>query len=367
MVSRLLRACPSVSNLWFPQIVAAGMMFVLVGCGTGNQMQNSAASGHFAGMARSATRTAPAATTAVEVSSVTLKPATLVGGASTEATINLNEAAPTGGVVIELGDSDTSVATTPASVTIAAGQTSATVAVKTTKVTSATEVAVIAIYADAVAGAVLTVDPAAATPAFSVALSPATATVDAGYVDSSSVTTKVVDGFDAAVKLAVADVPAGITASVSPATIAAPGSGSATLNLTVGTSVAPGTYSLLVTGTSGSTSHSAKLTLTVPSTTGSVKFQGCWYNANGKRYQGVTISLDEAGAYPFNAILYHGTTCNTNDWADQFGYDTVLNLGGFDYTFWFTDWSNQTDMSAMWYVGNSQSQCVNYETAPNCD
>jgi hypothetical protein len=60
-------------------------------------------------------------------------------------------------------------------------------------------------------------------------------------------------------------------------------------------------------------------------------------------------------------------TCNTNDWADQFGYGTDLSLGAFDYTFWFTDWSDQTDLSAMWYVGNSQSRCVNYETAPNCN
>jgi hypothetical protein len=41
-------------------------------------------------------------------------------------------------------------------------------------------------------------------------------------------------------------------------------------------------------------------------------------------------------------------TCNMNDWADQFGYGTDLSLGAFDYTFWFTDWSDQTDLSATW-------------------
>jgi hypothetical protein len=96
------------------------------------------------------------------------------------------------------------------------------------------------------------------------------------------------------------------------------------------------------------------------------KFKGCWYRTKGRRYQAVDVTVGTPGTYAFNAILYHGTTCNANDFADQFGFGELLKFGGFGYTFWFTDFANQTDMSALWYVGDENSKCINYLTAPNC-
>ncbi|MDR3692866.1 MAG: hypothetical protein P4L46_26030 [Fimbriimonas sp.] len=69
---------------------------------------------------------------------VTVKPTTVKGSASTvvTGTVGIGSPAPAGGVVISLGTSDTNVATTPANVTIRAGQKTATFAVTHHKVGS---------------------------------------------------------------------------------------------------------------------------------------------------------------------------------------------------------------------------------------
>jgi hypothetical protein len=94
-------------------------------------------------------------------------------------------------------------------------------------------------------------------------------------------------------------------------------------------------------------------------------FKGCWMKEGKDHYQAVDVSVGNPGTYPFNGYLYYGTTCNPSDPADWFGYNGV-DFGGFGYTFWFTRFANQKNMSARWYVGSQSSVCVNYETAPSC-
>jgi hypothetical protein len=36
-------------------------------------------------------------------------------------------------------------------------------------------------------------------------------------------------------------------------------------------------------------------------------------------------------------------------------------------TFWFPDLKDQTEMSALWYVGDESSRCVNYAVALDCE
>jgi len=72
------------------------------------------------------------------------------------------------------------------------------------------------------------------------------------------------------------------------------------------------------------------------------------------------------GTYPFDADLYWGATCDPNNQADEFGYGTLLNFGGFDYIFWFADFADQSGTSALWHVGSDTSQCVSYAVAPDC-
>ena len=82
----------------------------------------------------------------VTVSSVSLNPATVTGGASSTGTVTLSSAAPAGGVVVTLTSSNTAVATVPASVTVAAGATSATFTVTTLAVSGTTSVTISGTY-----------------------------------------------------------------------------------------------------------------------------------------------------------------------------------------------------------------------------
>jgi hypothetical protein len=69
--------------------------------------------------------------------SLTVSPATVTGGASATGTVTLDTAAPAGGAVVSLSTSNSSAATVPASVTVAAGSTKATFTV-TSKPVAAT-------------------------------------------------------------------------------------------------------------------------------------------------------------------------------------------------------------------------------------
>lgn len=98
---------------------------------------------------------------------------------------------------------------------------------------------------------------------FTVAVSPTSGTMSRGTSAYAVVTTTVSGGFNSAISLSASGMPAGITVSYSPASIAAPGSGTAHMNITVARSTTRGTYTLTTTATGGGTSHTATLRLTV--------------------------------------------------------------------------------------------------------
>ncbi|MFC5664501.1 M28 family peptidase [Kitasatospora misakiensis] len=100
---------------------------------------------------------------------------------------------------------------------------------------------------------------------FSVAVNPATGTVKPGESASAAVDTRTTSGSAQTVNLAVSGAPAGVTATVSPASVQS--GGSATLTVAVGPSVPAGTYNLVVTGT-GSVAHTGGYTLVVGSDPG---------------------------------------------------------------------------------------------------
>lgn len=76
--------------------------------------------------------------------SLSVQPSTPTGGAVATGTLVLNVAAPSGGLVISLSSSNTSAATVPASVTVPAGQTSASFPVTTYPVASDTSATITA-------------------------------------------------------------------------------------------------------------------------------------------------------------------------------------------------------------------------------
>jgi subtilase family serine protease len=109
--------------------------------------------------------------------------------------------------------------------------------------------------------------PTSTSPAFTLSASPASVTVTVGSSGTSTVTTTASGGFDAAIALTASGAPAGVTITLSPASVAAPGSGTSTLTLAVASITAPGTYTITVMGTGGAITHTAPVSLTVTATT----------------------------------------------------------------------------------------------------
>ncbi|HSE37785.1 MAG TPA: hypothetical protein VLG74_10815, partial [Blastocatellia bacterium] len=109
------------------------------------------------------------------LSSLTLNPATVVSGHSSQGIVALSNPAPAGGIIVSLTSSNTGVAGTPASVTIAAGSTSASFTVTTMTVGSSTTVTISAACGGLSQSRTLTVTPPVVTDAVSITLAEYTA------------------------------------------------------------------------------------------------------------------------------------------------------------------------------------------------
>jgi hypothetical protein len=133
--------------------------------------------------------------------------------------------------------------------------------------------------------------------------------------------------------------------------------------------VASGTHSVIISATESNSTvlYSSTLNITVTGGGPVATFTGCVYNQTGNKYQAVRISLNQSATVTFDANLYYGTSCNPNQWADEFGFGQQLNLSSdFSYIFWFRDFQNQMNMSALWKINNQTSKCINYLVAPPC-
>ncbi len=93
--------------------------------------------------------------------------------------------------------------------------------------------------------------------------SPSAISVAPGSSGTTKVTSALSNGFNAAVSLSVAGLPAGVTASLSPASFAAPGSGTSTVTLTAASNAAPGTYNVAINGPGSSLSTAATVSVTI--------------------------------------------------------------------------------------------------------
>lgn len=106
------------------------------------------------------------------LSSLSLSPTSVVGGQSSTGTVTLTAAAPSGGFVVNLSSSNSTVASVPTSVTVPAGQTSATFTVSTTAVSTTTTVTITATAGGISRQATLTVNPAPSVTLQSLTVSP---------------------------------------------------------------------------------------------------------------------------------------------------------------------------------------------------
>ena len=89
-------------------------------------------------------------------------------------------------------------------------------------------------------------------------------------------------------------------------------------------------------------------------------------SVNGQTHPAIDFNLSEATTLPFNATLYFGANCAPNNWADEFGFGQELPFSGLSYIFWFRDFPNQPNTSAIWTVGKQSSGCINYTAVPAC-
>jgi len=102
-----------------------------------------------------------------------------------------------------------------------------------------------------------------ATPDFSLSASPSSLSIAQGSSGTSTISTTVSGGFNSAISLSASGMASGVTASFSPTSIAAPGSGSSTLTFTASSTATTGTSNVTVTATGGGVTHTTAVALTI--------------------------------------------------------------------------------------------------------
>jgi len=213
----------------------------------------------YAGATRTATLTVNPGTPPVTLSSLTLNPTSVTGGTqSSTGTVTLSGAAPSGGAVVSLSSNNTAAAQLPASVTVAAGATTASFTVSTSAVSAATAVTITAAYGGTTRTAILTVNPAAPPPATLASLSLNPTAVTGGTQSSTGTVTLrgAAPSGGAVVSLSsnntgAARVPASVTVAA----------GATTASFTVNTSAVITSTTVTITAAYGGTTRAATLTV----------------------------------------------------------------------------------------------------------
>jgi autotransporter-associated beta strand protein len=109
---------------------------------------------------------------------------------------------------------------------------------------------------------------------FLICATPASQVIKQGGSTSFTVTVNGIPGFSDTVNFGMADLPAGVTAGFTPASVT--GSGSATLNVSASGTAAPGQYPLTISGASSSATNTTTVSFLVTSTNAaiSINFSG---------------------------------------------------------------------------------------------
>ena len=209
--------------------------------------------------------------------------------------------------------SGTSTLTLTASSSAAAGTYAVTV---TGTGGGATETAIVSFTVSAGSGAT-----------FTLASSPSSVSVVQGGSGTSTITSTISGGFNGSIMFSDSGLPARVTASFAPATIAAPGSGSTTLTLTASSSAAAGSYTVNIIGTgAGGVVQNIALPLTVTTAASNLvqnpgfetgSFSG-WTTGGGIA---PTLSTQVTHSGSWSALLGATTTPEVN--GDSFVYQTI--------------------------------------------
>ena len=205
---------------------------------------------------------ASAPSTPTTISSLTLNPTSVVGGAqSSTGTVTLSGPAPTGGAVVSLSSSNPSVAAVPASVTVPAGASSASFAVTTAAVVAPTTVTISASYGGTSTAASLTVTPPGVTLS-SLTLSP-TSVIGGTQSSTGTVTLSGPAPTGGAVVSLSSSSP---SVAAVPASVTVP-AGASGASFTVTTGAVAASTTVTISASYGGASTTASFTVTPPGVT----------------------------------------------------------------------------------------------------
>lgn len=104
---------------------------------------------------------------------------------------------------------------------------------------------------------------AVVAPTFTLSPGASSVTVTAGTPSTLTLTTAAVNGFKSAISLSVAGLPAGVTASFAPSSIASPGNGKSTVTLAAGSAAVAAATTFTLKGTAGGVTQTQTISLTV--------------------------------------------------------------------------------------------------------
>jgi kumamolisin len=159
--------------------------------------------------------------------------------------------------------SGVTISFSPASIT-GTGNSAMSIAAASTVAAGTYTITVKGTYGSTTSSATIALTVTAAPPgSFSISVSPSAGSLDQGQSGYAVVTTTLSGSFNSAISLSYSALPSGVTASFSPASIAAPGSGSAHFNLTVSKTAPTGTYPITITGSGGGVTKTTTLTFEI--------------------------------------------------------------------------------------------------------
>jgi hypothetical protein len=270
--------------------------------------------------------TAQAAPAAASLSALSVNPTSVVGGGTSQGTVTLTSGAPSGGALVSLSSANSAVAAVPASVTVAAGATTAGFTVTTASVGASTGVTLTATHNGANRTAVLTVtSPPPPASLSSLALNPTSVTGGSSSQGTVTLTSGAPAG-GALVTLSSSSSAAAVPASV---TVAA---GATTANFTVTTTTVTLNTTATITATQSTVSRTASLTVT-PAPTGPLPAPSLVSPASDARFSpGANITFDwtdVAGAASYTIqidddnVFTSPQLVNQNTTASQFATATL--------------------------------------------
>jgi hypothetical protein len=141
-------------------------------------------------------------------------------------------------------------------------------------------------------------------PSFRVS-SPASVSVTQGNQGRATITTTVSGGFSSSISLSVSGTPSGTTATFNPATIAAAGAGTSTMNIAVGLSTPIGSYPLAITLKGGGIQQTATVNLVVGH---AAVVTPLFFPVGGRYTSGQSVTITDATA---GAAIYYTTNGTT--------------------------------------------------------